>query len=417
MFATFKQIFRSSNKDLRIRILYTLGALFIFAVGNAITIPGMNVITKDIGFLELFNAMSGGGLKQFSIFALGVMPYITASIIIQILQMDIIPYFKELKEMGEEGRRKTAKITRYSGLAIAFIQGFFYPMMFIGKTEEPILYFKIALILTAGTAFLLWLGDQITNKGLGNGVSLIIMAGIVNTLPSMFVTAFTSLIPGASNTFIAWLSFALFILLYIAIIVGVIFVQEAERRIPIQYSNRSTSAYGGQQTFLPLRLNSAGVMPVIIASVIMGIPSIITYFTDNAKVLAFLNNYLSTSKPVGFAIYILLIIAFTYVYTFLTINPEELSSNLNKNGGYIPGVRPGKETKKYISKVLNRITFLGAIFIAIIAALPTIFTELTGLSSTIKIGGTSILIAVGVILETYKQLESSVASRNYNYRR
>ena len=215
MFATFKQIFRSSNKDLRVRVLFTLGALFIFAVGNSITIPGMNVITGDIGFLELFNAMSGGGLKQFSIFALGVMPYITASIIIQILQMDIIPYFTELKEMGEEGRRKVNKITRYAGLAIAFIQGFFYPMMFMGKTEAPITYFKIALILTAGTAFLLWLGDEITNKGIGNGVSLIIMAGIVNTLPSMFVTAFQSLIPNANNEVLAWAKFIIFVLLYV----------------------------------------------------------------------------------------------------------------------------------------------------------------------------------------------------------
>ena len=417
MFATFKQIFRSSNKDLRIRVLFTLGVLFIFALGNSITVPGMNVINEDIGFLELFNAMSGGGLKQFSIFALGVMPYITASIIIQILQMDIIPYFKELKEMGEEGRRKIAKITRYAGLVIAFIQGYFYPMMFFGKTSEPMFYFKVAIILTAGTAFLLWLGDQITDKGIGNGVSLLIMAGIVNTLPNMFVSAFTSLVPDASNALIGWLSFAAFVLLYLAIIVGVIFVQEAERRIPIQYSNRSAGSYGGQQTFLPLRLNSAGVMPVIIASVIMGIPSMIVYFIKNAKVVAFINSYLTTNTTIGFIIYILLIIAFTYIYTFLTINPEELSKNLNKNGGYIPGIRPGSETKKYISKVLGRITFMGAIFIAIIAALPTLFTSLTGLSNTIKLGGTSILIAVGVVLETYKQLESSVASRNYSNRR
>ena len=417
MFATFKQIFRSSNKDLRARILFTLGVLFIFALGNSITIPGMNVITGDIGFLELFNAMSGGGLKQFSIFALGVMPYITASIIIQILQMDIIPYFKELKEMGEEGRRKIAKITRYSGLAIAFIQGFFYPMMFLGKTQEPMMYFKIAIILTAGTAFLLWLGDEITNKGIGNGVSLIIMAGIVNTLPSMFVTAFQSLIPNANNEVLAWAKFIIFILLYVLIVVGVIWVEQAERRIPIQYSNRSSSSYGGQQTFLPLKLNSANVMPVIIASVIMGIPSILAYFIKNAKVISFLNNYLSTSKPVGFVIYIILIIVFTYIYTFLTINPEELSKNLNKNGGYIPGIRPGTETKKYISKVLGRITFMGALFIALLAAIPTIFTALTGLPETVKLGGTSMLIAVGVLLETYKQLESSVASRNYSNRR
>lgn len=416
MFATFKQIFRSSNKDLRVRILFTLGALFIFALGNSITIPGMNVISGDIGFLELFNALSGGGLKQFSIFALGVMPYISASIVIQILQMDIIPYFKELKEMGEEGRRKIAKITRYAGLAIAFVQGFFYPMMFMGKTLDPVTYLKIALILTAGTAFLLWLGDEITNKGIGNGISLLIMAGIVNTLPSMFVTAFNSLIPNANNALVGWITFIVFIILYLIIIVGVIWVEQAERRIPIQYSNRSSGSYGGQQTFLPLKLNSASVMPVIIASVIMGVPSIISYFVKNAKTLAFINNYLSTSKPVGFVIYILLIVAFAYIYTFLTINPEELSKNLNNNGGYIPGIRPGNETKNYISKVLSRITFMGAIFIATLAALPNIFTLITGLPDTIKLGGTSILIAVGVILETYKQLESSVASRNYNRR-
>ncbi len=418
MFATFKQIFRSSNKDLRIRILFTLGALFIFALGNSITIPGMNVVSDDIGFLELFNAMSGGGLKQFSIFALGVMPYISASIVIQILQMDIIPYFKELKEMGEEGRRKISKITRYLGLGVAFIQGFFYPMMFLGKSAmEPIGFLRIALILTAGTAFLLWLGDEITNKGIGNGVSLLIMAGIVNTLPSMFVTVFTSLIPGASNALIAWIKFAVFILLYLLIVVGIIWVENAERRIPIQYSNRSSGSYGGQQTFLPLKLNSASVMPVIIASVIMGIPSIIQMFAkDNVKLTTFITNYLSTSKPVGFILYIVLIIAFTYIYTFLTINPEELSKNLNKNGGYIPGIRPGKETKEYISKILARITFMGAIFIALLAAIPNIFTSITKLPDAVKLGGTSILIAVGVILETYKQLESSVASRNYNRR-
>ena len=417
MFATFKQIFRSSNKDLRTRILFTLGVLFIFALGNSITIPGMDVINGDIGFLELFNALSGGGLKQFSIFALGVMPYISASIIIQILQMDIIPYFSELKDMGEEGRRKVARITRYMGLGIAFVQGIFYPMMFVGKTLGPVFYFQTALILTAGTAFLLWLGDEITNKGIGNGTSLIIMAGIVNTMPDMFRQVFLSLIPNASNVLIGWLSFGLFILLYIGIIVGVIFVQEAERRIPIQYSNRSASSYGGQQTFLPLRLNSAGVMPVIIASVIMGVPTILSYFIKNEAVNNFFTNYLSTSKPVGFIIYIVLIFVFTYIYTFLTINPEELSKNLNKNGGYIPGVRPGSETKKYISKVLSRITFLGALFICIIAALPAVFTAVSGLSNNIQLGGTSILIAVGVVLETYKQLESSVASRNYSNRR
>ncbi len=412
MFATFKQVFKSTNKDLRRRVLFTLLVLSIFALGNAITVPGMKEITKDLGFLELLNAMSGGGLKQFSIFALGVMPYISASILMQLLQMDIIPYFKELKELGEEGRNKINKITRYVGIGFAVVEGFVYSMMFM-EGATPIEYLKITLILTAGTAFLLWLGDEITQKGIGNGVSLLIMAGIVNTLPSMFITAYTSLVPDASTVLVGVVSYALFIILYIAIIVGVIFTQEAERRIPIQYSNRTASSYGGKQTFLPLKLNSAGVMPVIFASTIMAIPNLITYFVKNEKVLSILNNYFSTDTPVGFAIYVVLIIVFAYFYTFMMINPEELSKNLNKNGGYIPGIRPGAETKEYVSKVLGRITFLGAIFIAIIAALPIIFTAATNLPSSVKIGGTSILIVVGVVLEVYKQLESSVASRNY----
>jgi len=420
MFATFKQIFRSSNKDLRIRIVFTLTALAIFAFGNSIVLSTLagRVNADSLGYLDLFNALSGGTLKQFSIFALGVMPYISASIVIQILQMDIIPYFKELKEMGEEGRRKIAKITRYFGLIVAFVQGIFYPMMILGKTSVDItLCLKSAVILTAGTAFLLWLGDEMTNKGLGNGVSLIIMAGIVATIPSMFTTVFTKLVTDAGYSLIGWLSFVGFVLIYLVIIVGIIWVENAERRIPIQYSNRSSGSYGGQQTFLPLKLNSASVMPVIIASVVMGIPTIVSQFTKNASVQLFITKYLTTTSTVGFIIYILLIIAFTFIYTFLTINPEELSKNLNNNGGYIPGIRPGNETKKYISKVLARITFLGAIFIAVLAALPTVFGWIPALKETgAQLGGTSILIAVGVLLETYKQLESSVASRNYNRR-
>ena len=414
MFATFKQIFRSSNKDLRVRIIFTLCCLAIFAFGNSIVLSTLagKVNVDSLGYLDLFNALSGGTLKQFSIFALGVMPYISASIVIQILQMDIIPYFKELKEMGEEGRRKIAKITRYAGLAIAFVQGIFYPMMLLGKANIDItLCLKSAVILTGGTAFLLWLGDEMTNKGLGNGVSLIIMAGIVATLPSMFASAY----PGSAGTLVEWIKFGVFIILYLVIIVGIIWVENAERRIPIQYSNRSSGSYGGQQTFLPLKLNSASVMPVIIASVVMGIPNIVQNFAKSDSVKTFITKYLTTTSAVGFVIYIALIIAFTYIYTFLTINPEELSKNLNNNGGYIPGIRPGSETKKYISKVLSRITFLGAIFIAFLAALPTIFTYATGMQN-VQLGGTSILIAVGVLLETYKQLESSVASRNYNRR-
>lgn len=416
MFATFKQIFKKTNKDLKSRVLYTLGALFIFALGNAITVPGMSAITENLGFLELLNAMSGGGLKQFSIFALGVMPYITASILLQVLQMDLmgITYFQELKEMGEEGRRKINQINRYLGIGFALIEGYIYSIMFMGKTATPLEYVEISLILTAGTAFLLYLGDQITNKGLGNGISLIIMAGIVNTMPRMMIEAFNALAINGSNTFLGILSFVIFILLYIGIIVGVIYVQEAERRIPIQYSNRSAGAYKANTSFLPLRINSAGVMPVIFASAVLAIPTTLTYIIKNESFKLFVDKYLSTQTPIGFVVYILLIIAFTYGYTYLAaVNPEDISKNLNKQNGYIPGIRPGTETTKYISKVLSRITFMGAIFIAVIAAIPIIFSWISDMPSIVTLGGTSILIVVGVLLETYKQLESSVASRAY----
>lgn len=416
MFATFKQIFKKTNKDLKTRVLYTLGALFIFALGNAITVPGMSAITENLGFLELLNAMSGGGLKQFSIFALGVMPYITASILLQVLQMDLmgITYFQELKEMGEEGRRKINQINRYLGIGFALIEGYIYSIMFMGKTGTPLEYVEISLILTAGTAFLLYLGDQITNKGLGNGISLIIMAGIVNTMPRMMIEAFNALAVNGSNTFIGIISFIIFVLLYIGIIVGVIYVQEAERRIPIQYSNRSAGTYKANTSFLPLRINSAGVMPVIFASAVLAIPTTLTYIIKNESFKLFVDKYLSTQTPIGFIVYIILIVAFTYGYTYLAaVNPEDISKNLNKQNGYIPGVRPGTETTKYISKVLSRITFMGAIFIALIAAIPILFSWVSDMPSIVTLGGTSILIVVGVLLETYKQLESSVASRAY----
>ena len=420
MFATFKQIFKKTNKDLKSRVLYTLGALFIFALGNAITVPGMSAITENLGFLELLNAMSGGGLKQFSIFALGVMPYITASILLQVLQMDLMEIEgirvdkNILKEMGEEGRRKINQINRYLGIGFALIEGYIYSIMFMGKPATPLEYVEISLILTAGTAFLLYLGDQITNKGLGNGISLIIMAGIVNTMPRMMIEAFNALAINGSNTFLGILSFVIFILLYIGIIVGVIYVQEAERRIPIQYSNRSTGTYKANTSFLPLRINSAGVMPVIFASAVLAIPTTLTYIIKNESFKLFVDKYLSTQTPVGFIVYILLIIAFTYGYTYLAaVNPEDISKNLNKQNGYIPGIRPGTETTKYVSKVLSRITFMGAIFIAIIAAIPIIFSWISDMPSIVTLGGTSILIVVGVLLETYKQLESSVASRAY----
>lgn len=413
MFQTMKQLFAPTNKDLRLRILFTLGALMIFVIGTGVQVPGTADVTVNLGFLELINVMGGGALKQFSIFGLGVMPYITASIIVQLLQMDIFPYFSELKDEGPVGRQKLNQITRYMGIIFAFIEGFAFAYAFLGSGKTTMDYMYVATILTAGTAFLLWLGDQVTQKGIGNGISLIILAGIVATMPSMFITAFKELI--TKGEFALWLGillFVLFVIVYFLIIVGVIFVELAERKIPIQYANKSTSAYGNQ-SFMPIKVNTAGVMPVIFASSLLAIPATIAQLVKNEKFINFVNNYLTYTKPIGFIIFVALIFFFAYFYTYIQLKPEDLAKNLKENGGFIPGVRPGKDTEKYISNVLSKLTIIGGVFLVIIAGLPIIFSSLSGLSSAVTIGGTSLLIVVGVALETYKQLEGSLVSRNY----
>ena len=415
MFATLKQITAPTNKDLRKRIYFTLGALLIFIVGTNLRVPGTTDITKNLGFLELINAMGGGALKNFSILALGVSPYITASIIIQLLQMDIIPYFTELSKEGPVGRQKLNKITRYIGIAFAFLQGYAFSYAFLGNASS-MSYFYVATILTAGTAFCLWLGDQITQKGIGNGVSLMIMAGIIASLPSTFISAFNELIVTSGTTgqiALGITKFVGFVLAYFIIIIGVIYVQEAERRIPLQYANRTTGSYGSEQSFLPIKLNTASVMPVIFASSLMSIPATIANFANKEGLTKFVETYLDYTKPIGFVIYILLIFVFGYFYTFLQLKPDDVAENLQKNGGYIPGVRPGKDTSKYISYVLSRITITGTVLLIILAIIPIVLQKLTGMTQASAIGGTGILIVVGVALETYKQLEGSLATRGY----
>ncbi len=417
MFHMLKQIFAPTNKDLRNRIFFTLGALLVFIIGTGITVPGTTNITKNLGFLELINAMGGGSLKRFSIFALGVSPYITASIIIQLLEMDIIPYFTELSKEGPVGRRKLNQITRYVGIVFAFIEGYAFSFAFLG-TGNAFDYLYVAVIMTAGTAFCLWLGDQITQKGIGNGVSLMIMAGIIATLPTMFQTAFTSLVTGSgSELALGILKFALFVIIYFAIIIGVIYVQESERRIPLQYANKTIGSYGSEQSFLPIKLNTASVIPVIFASSLLAIPATISNFVNNEGFKTFVETYLDYSKPVGFVIYIILIFFFGYFYTFLQLKPEDVADNLKNNGGYIPGVRPGTETEEYVRHVLSRVTIVGTLLLIVLAILPILFTSFTKLPASISIGGTGLLIVVGVALETYKQLEGSLATRTYKKRR
>ncbi len=419
MFATIKQIFAPTNSDLRKRILFTLGGLLIFIIGTGITVPGTTNITKNLGFLELINVMGGGSLKRFSIFALGVSPYITASIITQLLQMDIIPYFTELSKEGPVGRRKINQITRYLGIIFAFIEGYAFSFAFLGSTNA-FEYLYVAVILTAGTAFCLWLGDQITQKGIGNGVSLMIMAGIISSLPTMFQTAFTSFIDFSGlggEIALGVLKFVVFVVVYFLIIIGLVYVQESERRLPLQYANKTTGAYGSEQSFLPIKLNTAGVLPVIFASSLLAIPATIANFINKEGFTTFVSNYLDYSKPVGFIIYVALIFLFGYFWTFLQFKPEDVAENLKNNGGYIPGVRPGHDTEEYISKSLSKVTLVGTIFLIILAVLPILFTVITKLPSSVSIGGTGLLIVVGVALETYKQLEGSLATRTYKKRR
>ena len=409
-----KQLFKPTNRDLLKRIGFTLVALAIFIIGTTIQVPGTESITKNLGFLELVNTMGGGALQNFSIFALGVMPYITATIVMQLLG-ELIPYFQELNKQGHVGRQKINTYSRYMGILFALLQGYAFSFMFLGRTASASEYLYISVVLTAGTAFLLWLGDQITRKGIGNGLSLIIMAGIIATLPQMFIDAFQGLVVfdgTAQQITLGVVKFILFAIIYFAIIVGVIFVQMAERKVPIQYANKST-AYGGNSSYVPIKVNTAGVVPVIFASSLMAIPGIIAGLINNESFSLFVSNYLTYTTPVGFIIYVIFIFLFGFVYTYMVFKPEDFAKNLQESGGYIPGIRPGNETKTYLSKVLTRITCLGSVFLAIIVALPIIFSNVTSLPTSVSIGGTGLLIVVGVALETYKQIEGSLLSRNY----
>lgn len=413
-----KQIFGPANKDLRKKIYFTLFCLFIFKLGTAIVVPGVENENLNVGFLKLLDMMGGGAMQNFSIFALGVMPYITASIVMQLLQMDIIPYFTELSKQGQTGRNKINQITRILGIVLAFIQGYMFSFAFM-QDGTVVDYLEVSLVLTAGTAFLLWIGDQITMKGIGNGVSMIIMAGILASIPYAFTEAWKTLVDmtNTQTIFLGVISFALFVLVYIAIMLGVLYVQLAERRVPVQYANKSNNSLGGNGTYMPFRLNSAGVIPVIFASALISVPALIAQFSKNDAWMAFVNKWLSLSSVPGFILFILFVIAFTYFYTFVTIKPKELSENLQKNGGYIPGVRPGEETEKYVSKVLVRITVVGSIFLAVIAGLPYVFGAFTTLPTSVRMGGTGLMIVVSVILEAYKQLESNLITRSYKSRR
>ncbi|WP_422121869.1 preprotein translocase subunit SecY [Planococcus sp. X10-3] len=426
MFQTISNFMRVT--DIRNKIIFTLVMLVIFRIGTFVPVPNVDAsvlqATDQMGLIGFLNTFGGGALANFSILAMGIMPYITASIIVQLLQMDVVPKFAEWAKQGEVGRRKLAQFTRYFTILLAFIQAigmsYGFNQMNNGmliQNDSISTYIVIAIVLTGGTAFLLWLGEQITANGVGNGISIIIFAGIVAAVPGAINQLYAQQIQGAGDQLpINIAIMALLALAVVAITVLVIYVQQALRKIPIQYAKRVAGrgqSTGGQQTHLPLKVNAAGVIPVIFAVAFMITPqTVVTFFGANAFTEAVQNTF-DYTQPVGMIIYIALIVAFTYFYAFIQVNPENVSDNLKKQGAYIPGIRPGKNTQDYLTSVLYRLTFVGAIFLAVISVLPIFFINVANLPQSAQIGGTSLLIVVGVALETMKQLESQLVKRHY----
>lgn len=426
MFQTISNFFRV--KDIRDKIVFTLLMLLVFRIGAFIPVPFTN--REALGFMNeqnvfgFLNTFGGGALQNFSVLAMGIMPYITASIIMQLLQMDVVPTFTEWKTQGEMGRRKLAQVTRYATIVLAFVQAIAMSVGFNamstggGLITDPGVdkFLVIALVLTAGTAFLMWLGEQITAHGVGNGISIIIFAGIVAGIPNTINQVYTQYFALATNDdlFINAVIVLLIVLVVIGVTVGVIFIQQATRKIPIQYAKRlvNRSSVGGQSTHLPLKVNTAGVIPVIFAVSFIMAPRTIAGFFDGGFANA-MERIFDYTQPIGMVIYVALIIAFSYFYTFVQSNPEQMAENLKKQGGYIPGIRPGKKTETYLTRVLYRLTFVGAIFLAAVAVLPIVLGGVAGLPQSVQIGGTSILIVVGVALQTMKQLESQLVKRHY----
>ena len=431
------------NKEIMNRILFTVLILFIFRIGAQITVPGVNPegleeYLNSGSALSLMNLLGGGTLQTFSIFALGVSPYITAQIIVQLLSTDVLPALSELRRQGQYGRRKMEYATRYLTLMLGAVQAYGI-IKTIENTDSVTLnlngewytYLYIIIVMLAGTMLVMWLGDQISVKGIGNGISMIIFAGIVCSLPNQFAHAFTTYIAttrGSPDALViaGVFKFILYVVAYLVIIAFVTFIELSQRKIPIQHSGK-----GGGQTqsmarasFLPIKINSAGVIPVIFASSLLMAPSVIAAFIDGNSEANWLKIFSTSemydmggwSMPWGLIIYIFLTIAFTFFYANLQIDPQQMAENFQKNGSYIPGVKPGLETERYIRRVLNRVTFLGAMALVIIAALPSILTlsGVFGQDTSLVLGGTGMIIVVGVCLELNNQIDGLLAGKSFD---
>lgn len=437
-------IFR--NKDIRDRILFTLGIVLIFRIGASISVPGVTISSDAMdttNVLALMNLMGGGALQNFSLFALGVSPYITSSIIIQLLSMDVLPALTELSKQGQTGRKKIEMATRYLTLVLGAVQAYGITVTMQNSSAITLNdtsfwgYAQIVIYLIAGSMLVMWMADQITSKGIGNGISMIIFVGIIASLPTQIYTAlyefFGTQIPTGDEASILQgaIKVILYIIAYLVIILFVAFVEKSIRKIPVQHSNKggALNAKVNNTSFLPIKINSAGVIPVIFASSLMMAPAVIIGFAvENTNevtdtiIKIFTNSELVEMPwfndevwymPWGLIIYIVLTFAFSFFYSNLTINPERLADDFQKSGSYIPGIRPGAETQRYIQKVLNRVTFIGATALTLIAALPVVLTLCNVVPQSLALGGTGMIIVVGVALETMNQINGLLASNEH----
>ena len=414
MLAALANIFRIA--ELRQKVIFTLAMFIVFRAGTHIPVPGVNASVIEqlfrsgnlFGLLDMF---SGGALSKFSIFAMSITPYINASIILQLLKV-VVPTLEQWSKEGEEGFKKTTKLTRMLTVALAFIQacGMAYGLRMAINNPGILSVLLIAITLTAGTVFLMWIGEQITARGVGNGISLIIFAGIVSRLPDGLKIIFQYLQAGTVNI----LNVILFAAIALAMVVFVIIISEGIRKIPVQYAKRvvGRKAYGGHTSYLPLKVNQAGVIPIIFASSVLMFPVTIAQFVDIPWVKS-MGKLFEWGSPLQTTLYVLMILFFTYFYTAVSLNIGDLSDNIKKNGGFIPGLRPGKPTTDYLDRVMSRITLAGAIFLSLIALMPHVIGWITRIDG-IYFGGTALLIVVGVALQTMKQIESMVLMRHYH---
>ncbi len=414
-------------KNVRNKILFTIFIIFVFRIGTIITVPGINAKSleqlSDLPFLNMLNLVSGNAMSNFSVFSMGVSPYITASIVVQLLQMDILPKFVEWGKQGEVGRRKLNQATRYISLVLAFFQSIgitagFSALSSVSLVQTPNVqtYVLIGVILTAGSVIVTWLGDQISDKGFGNGVSMIIFAGIISSIPSTFKSIYEDYFVNirSSELTSSFIFVGLLVLAILIIIFFTTFVQQAEYKIPIQYTKLEKGA--PTSSYLPLKVNPAGVIPVIFASSITTIPSTILPFFQNGRDIPWmttLQEWLTYTNPTGMAVYAILIVLFSFFYTFVQVNPEKTAENLQKNASYIPSVRPGRETEQYLSSLLKKLATIGSVFLAFVALSPIIAQQSFGLSSSVALGGTSLLIVISTGIEGIKQLEGYLLKRKY----